>query len=72
MIDGELVDARSVPPQRGGAGNGIRTHAAQRGHRLSRPAHYPLCPRDVRQAVYHYPGVLSRHHWTNLSDSLHL
>jgi hypothetical protein len=26
-----------------GAGNGIRTHADQKVHGLSRPAHYPLC-----------------------------
>jgi hypothetical protein len=52
----------STSQKRGGAGNGIRTHAAQRGHRLSRPAHYPLCPRDVRQEVNHHPGILSRHY----------
>jgi len=32
-----LIDAASASPKQDGAGNGIRTHAAQRGHRLSRP-----------------------------------
>ena len=41
-----------------GAGNGIRTHAVQQDHRLSRPAHYPLC----------HPGNPQ----TNLSSPLRL